>query len=86
MRLETETKIKELSPIERKVLVYVQSGNNCGVWVAQKDAAVQTLIHKGLLEQLGEVRQFDDWNGERVFCILVVLSPYLKEYNDGKIL
>lgn len=84
-QIETRTKtesMRELSQPERKILEYVQSGINCAVWVYPKDAAVQTLIHKGVLERIGDITEFCDWDNERVLCILVMLSPAIRKYTS----
>ena len=73
--------IRSLSQQERIVFEYVQNGNDCGVWVSETDAAVQTLLYKGLLERIGDKSCFADWpsnTDERAVCILTVIPEQVK--------
>ena len=68
--------IQSLSQQERAVLEYVKSGDTCGIWVSELDSAVLTLLHKVLLERIGDTKCFADWppnSDERASCILVVI-------------
>ena len=68
--------IQAISQQERAVLDYVNSGDSCGVWVSELDAAVLTLLHKGLLERIGDTKCFADWppnSDERASCILATI-------------
>ena len=86
VREETErdaivNKLKQLSERERLILEHVKSGENCGVWLAVDDAVVQTLIHKGLLEQIGTVKTWQDWEDGydgRALCILTQIPERVK--------
>ena len=74
--------IRRLSPQERIVFEYVQNGNSCAVWVGDTDAAVLTLLHKGLLERIGDKACFADWppnTDERASCILAVIPEAVKK-------
>lgn len=75
-------KLCSLSPAERKILSLVESGKGCAVWVSENDAAVQTLIYKGLLKQIGESGTWEDWesgyNG-RAWCILAEIPSDVRE-------
>ena len=75
-------KLGSLSTAERKILGIVESGKGCGVWLAQEDAAVLTLLHKGLLKRVGNAERWQDWesgyNG-RAWCILAELPSDVRE-------
>ena len=74
--------IRRLSPQERIVFEYVQNGNSCAVWVGDTDAAVLTLLHKGLLERIWDKACFADWppnTDERASCILAVIPEAVKK-------
>ncbi len=83
---KTRTHIKKLiQTLSQKELVifnYVKNGDTCGVWVAEVDAAVLTLLHKGLLQRIGDSRCFADWPPDtdgRASCILVVIPQDILE-------
>ena len=72
--------IQALSQQERVMFDYVKDSGS--VWVSELDAAVLTLLHKGLLERIGDVKCFADWppnTDERASCILVAIP---KEITD----
>ena len=74
-------KLGSLSTAERKILRLVESEQGCGVWVPLEDAAVQTLIHKGLLKQVGRIASWQDWETSidgRAWCILTELPLAVK--------
>ena len=76
-----ENKLEQISECERRVLEKVKSGAGCGVWLARDDAVVQTLIHKGLLERIGEVETWQDWEAGydgRALCILTEIPARVK--------
>lgn len=81
---ERERLIAELGALsrsERNILKLVQSGEGCAVWVSENDAGVQTLLHKGLLKQVGEVGSWQDWEtgyDGRAWCILTELPLAVK--------
>lgn len=79
-KAEIASKLSRLSPKERKILEYVIAGNDCGVWVSEKDAGVLTLRHKGLLERIGDASIWEDWNGGREVCILVTIPEKVRNY------
>ena len=73
--------ISGMSEAEREIFSLVEAGKGCGVWVARDDARVQTLMYKGLLERIGEVEMFHDWEGSedgRAWCMLVEIPPRIK--------
>ena len=77
VRTRITKQIQALSQQERVVFDYVKDGDTCGVWVAEIDAAVLTLLHKGLLQRISDSRCFADWPPDtdgRANCILVVIS------------
>ncbi len=77
VRARITKQIQALSQQERVVFDYVRNGDTCGVWVAEIDAAVLTLLHKELLQRIGDSRCFADWPPDtdgRANCILVVVS------------
>lgn len=80
LKREINSKLSRLSPKERKILEYVRAGNDCGVWVSEKDAGVLTLRHKGLLEHIGDASIWEDWNGGREVCILVTIPEKVRNY------
>ena len=72
--------IRHLSTPEQKVFDYVYN-SSCGVWVGETDAAVQTLIYKGLLERIGDKNCFADWppdTDERALCVLTVIPSEIR--------
>lgn len=74
-------KLSSLSTAERKILSLVESGEGCGVWVSLEDSAVQTLIHKGLLKQVGRIASWQDWETSidgRAWCILAEIPSGVK--------
>lgn len=73
--------IISMSDVEREIFSEVKSSGGCGVWVARDDAVVQTLLHRGLLERIGEVETWQDWEGGydgRAWCILVEIPARVK--------
>ena len=73
--------IKSLSGMESRILELVQTGQGCGVWVPLEDAAVQTLIHKGLLKPVCNIGTWQDCEGSidgRALCILVEIPSAVK--------
>ncbi len=81
-RQELLSKINALSEGEKNILQIVSNGNNCGVWVAEKDENVLTLLYKGIIEKISDKGTYADWkdglNG-REYCILVVISKPFHE-------
>lgn len=76
-----ENKLEQISECERRILEKVKSGAGCGVWLARDDAVVQTLIHKGFLERIGEVETWQDWEAGydgRALCILMEIPVRVK--------
>jgi|GEM_PF-6739657 len=74
-------KLGSLSTAERKILGIMESGEGCGVWVPLEDAAVQTLIHKGLLKAVCNIGTWQDWEGSidgRALCILAEIPSAVK--------
>ena len=80
-RERISAQIRGMSDTEREIFNLVKSGGGCGVWVCKDDAGVQTLIHRGLIEQIWTVETWQDWEGgydERAWCILVELPAIVK--------
>ena len=80
-RAKIAAQIVGMSDAEREIFSMVLSGSGCGVWVAQDDARVQTLIHRGLLERIGEVETWQDWEAGydgRAWCILAEIPVRVK--------
>ncbi len=68
--------IRLLSKAEQQIFNYVRNGNSCGVWVCEADAAVQTLLYKGLLQTITDKTCFADWppnSNEQEICILTII-------------
>ena len=81
-RARLRAEIRSMSESERRILSLVESGKGCAVWVSIDDAAVQTLLHKGLLKRVGNAKRWQDWeNGEdgRAWCILSEIPAEVKE-------
>ena len=73
--------INGMSEAERKIFNLVEAGKGCGVWVACKNAAVQTLLCRGLIERLGDIETWQDWesgfNGSER-CMLVKIPERIE--------
>ena len=80
-RMRIAAMIEGMSDAERGIFSKVKSCGGCGVWVAREDAGVQTLICRGLLERVGDVETWQDWEGGydgRAWCILVEIPAGVK--------
>ena len=69
--------LSSLSGAEKSILKLVANGNSCGVWVAENDVRVLTLLHKGILEKLSDTRIWADWYGaydNRAYCVPVIIA------------
>lgn len=79
--------IEGMSDAEREIFRLVLSGAGCGVWLSKEDATVQTLMSKGLIERIGEVETWQDWEGGyegRAWCLLAVIPAGVKAAKNGK--
>lgn len=73
-----QAQIRLLSMSEKFIFDYVKNGASCGVWVCETDAAVQTLLYKGLLKSISDKTCFASWppySQECEACILTIIPP-----------
>ena len=74
--------LQRLSTQERFIMDIALSGGNCGVWMPRTNAAVLTLLHKGLLVRISEEETFADWEGERELCTLMIIPEDVRNIID----
>ena len=74
--------LQRLSTQERVIMDIALSGGNCGVWMPRTNAAVLTLLHKGLLVRISEEETFADWENERELCTLMIIPEAVQNILD----
>ena len=73
--------LKQLSEAENKFMQLALKNSYSGICLPKNNAAVHTLLYKGLLKRISDLEVFEDWDnsGEREVCILVIIPEELQQ-------
>ena len=71
---------KYLSEAEDKIMQLALKNPYAGTLLPKYNAAVNTLLYKGLLKRISDIEVFEDWDnsGERELCILCIIPEELQ--------